>query len=78
MLSCSRTGCPIEVTRTAAVVHWAVAHGGAPLDIAGKVHPAIEYAFACVTIGWPKTVTRGLNATGVAIPAWVHSTTAPE
>jgi hypothetical protein len=78
MLSCSSTGCPIDVTRTAAVVHCAVAHGGAPDDMAGNVQPAIEYVFAIVTIGCPETVTRGLNVTGVAMPACAHMTTAPE
>ena len=41
MLSCSSTGCPMEVTRTAAVVHCAVAHGGCVRPvIAGTVQAA--------------------------------------
>ena len=39
-LSCSSTGWPIEVTRAAAVVHCAVAHGGAPATWPGSVQPA--------------------------------------
>jgi len=78
-LSCSSTGCPIEVTRTAAVVHCAVAQGGCVPDvIAGNVQPAMEYGLAIVTIACPDTVTRGFGATGVAIPAWAHITAAPE
>jgi hypothetical protein len=41
-LSNSSTGWPIEVTRAANVVNCAVAHGGAPLLIDGKVQPVIE------------------------------------
>src|ERR1700741_2832288 len=77
-LSSSSSGCPIDVTRVAAVVHCAVAHGGeVPLVIAGNVHPATEYGAAMVTVAMPITVTREFGAVGVACPACMHNTTAP-
>jgi hypothetical protein len=64
------TGAPIDVTRTAPVVHSAVTQGGDTPDvIAGKVHPATVYGPGTVMIGIPSTVTLGLTAVGSANPA---------
>src|SRR5260370_41485377 len=72
------TGDPIEVTRMAPVVHWAVTQGGeAPDVMAGNVHPATAYGPGTVTTGIPITVTLGLTTVGWADPACAHSTTAP-
>ena len=48
------------------------------------VYAFVGFAFARLVIFvfkrkfWPDTVTRGLNATGCAVPTWAHITTAPE
>lgn len=41
VLSCSSTGWLIEVTRVAALLHVAVAHGGEPELMVGNVQPMI-------------------------------------
>ena len=70
------TGWPIEVTRTAPMIHCAVAHG--PLPAGGaNAHPATMYGAAIVAIGIALTSTRGLGAVGIACPPWAHVTTAP-
>jgi hypothetical protein len=69
MLSISTSGWPFEVTRTAAVVHCAVAQGGAPELIAGNVQPTIAYGTVARTVGMPLTSTRGFGVVGVAMPA---------
>lgn len=75
-LSCSTTGWPPAVTRTAATVYWAVTQG--PLPAVGtKVQPATVHGLAMVTTGWPDTVTRGKGVVGKACPAWEHMTVAP-
>ena len=58
------------------MVNCAVTQGGEPLDIAGKVQPAIAYGVGWVTIGIPDNVTRGFTAVGVAFPAWTQLTIA--
>ena len=51
-LSISKTGIPFDITRVAALIHWAVTQGiGAPETLKG--HPAITYGAGCITIGWP-------------------------
>jgi hypothetical protein len=75
-LSSSNNGCPLEVTRVAAVTHVAVTHGeGAPLTLNGQ--PATAYGAAMVVVGWPLTSTRGLGAVGCAWPPCEHNTDAP-
>src|SRR5216684_128193 len=67
-LSSSNSGWPFEVTRVAAVTHWAVTHGPFPAVGGGMAHPATRYGAAIVTVGWPMAVTRGLGAVGCAWP----------
>ena len=75
-LSISTNGCPLLVTRVAAMIHWAVMHGtGPPLRLNGQ--PATTYGAAIVTVGWPPTSTRGLGTVGCACPPWAQSTVAP-
>ena len=76
-LSCNNTGCPLEVTRVAALTNCAVTQGPLAAAGGGNVQPAIAYVVGSVTIGWPLTNTRGLGAVGVACPAWEHKTVAP-
>src|SRR5260370_29720020 len=70
------SGWPMEVTRTAPTVHWAVTQG--PLPAGGtKAHPATVYGAAMVAIGMPDTRTRGLGTMGTACPPCEHKTVAP-
>jgi len=50
-LSRRRRGCPLEVTRVAAVVHCAVTHGPLPALGGGMAHPATTQLSAMVSVG---------------------------
>ena len=71
-LSSNRSGCPLDVTRVAPVIHWAVTQGPLAAGGGGSVQPATTYGVASVTVGWPLTVTRGFGTVGCAWPPWAH------
>jgi hypothetical protein len=75
-LSISSSGWPVDVTRVAPIIHWAVTQGvGAPLVTIGQ--PEIANGAAIVTVGEPLTVTRVFGTVACACPPWLHITVAP-
>jgi len=75
-LSINKTGMPLEVMRTAPVIHCAVTHGIGPPGVENG-HPAMTKGAGCITIGCPLTSTLGLGDVGCAWPACAHKTVAP-
>jgi hypothetical protein len=73
-LSFVKTGVPPALTRVAALVHCALTQGPLPAVGGGRVQPATVYELVCVTIGWPPTLTRGLDPAACACPACIHCT----
>jgi hypothetical protein len=74
-LSSNTSGCPPEVTRVAPVTHWPVMQGAVGVPV--RAQPAMTYGFVRTIVGTPPTVTRGLTAIGVAVPACEQMTEAP-
>jgi len=77
-LSKSKTGIPIEVTRTAAVTQVANTQGPLPAGGGGIAHPATTWGEDWIAMGMPETVTRGSGTIGMAFPPCMHKTSAPK
>lgn len=63
-LSKQSSGCPLEVTRVAALTNCAVTQGPLAAIGGGSTQPAISHGPGIATVGCPLTVTRGLGTLG--------------
>jgi hypothetical protein len=76
-LSKHSSGCPLDVTRVAAVTNWALMQGPLAAGGGGNAQPAISHGPGMATVGCPLTITRGFGIVACACPACEQSTLAP-